>query len=150
MINTRGVESSSLFHLYRFYTVEPCPGHGCHVFIESSEEQNKPVVDTVMVDKSAAYNILGFALPGLGPEIAREFSRRNQNESAVLTASFYLTPAFARVTSDARGYVEGLVNSANLAYNNSDIRLRLEIFCLEELKDFEESDDSVKMLEKFR
>ena len=62
----------------------------------------------------------------------------------------HLTPAFARVTSDARGYVEGLVNSANLAYNNSDIRLRLEIFCLEELKGFEESDDSVKMLEKFR
>ena len=136
----------------RFYTVEPCPGHGCHVFIEESEEQNKPVVDTLMVDKSAMYTIAGFALPGTfsSKEMALEISRRNQNESAVITASFYYTPAFRQVTSDTRGYIEGLVNSANLAYNNSDIDLKLEIFCIEELADFEESEDSVKMLQKFR
>ena len=131
---------------HRFYTVEPCPGHGCHVFIEESEEQNKPVIDTVMVDKSAMYTIAGFALPGIPLEI----SRQNENETAVITASFYFTPAFKQVTSDTRGYIEGLVNSANLAYNNSAINLKLEIFCVEELKGFEESEDSVRMLENFR
>lgn len=132
--------------------MEPCPGHGCHVFIEESEEQNKPVIDTVMVDKSAMYAIAGFALPGKssGKASSLETSRQNQNESAVISASFYYTTAFDQVTSDTRGYIEGLVNSANLAYNNSDINLKLEIFCVEELKGFEESEDSVRMLEDFR
>ena len=133
--------------------MEPCPGHGCHVFIESSEEQNKPVIDTVMVDKSATYAIADFAPPPGGfhsKESLDEISRQNENGSAVVTASFYYTPAFVEVTSDTGAYIEGLVNSANLAYNNSEINLRLEIFCVEELKEFEESEDAVKMLENFR
>ena len=129
--------------------MEPCPGHACHVFIEESEEQNKPVIDTVMVDKSATYAIADLAPPHW-KKSPDEISRQNENDSAVITASFYYTPAFEAVTSDTGAYIEGLVNGANLAYNNSEINLRLEIFCVEKLKEFEESEDAVKMLENFR
>ncbi len=63
---------------------------------------------------------------------------------------FYYTPEFARVTSDPAAYVDGLVSNANMGYANSQINLRLTVFCAQELAGFEETDSPVKMLQDFR
>jgi hypothetical protein len=31
----------------KFFTVESCPGHGCHVFIEQSEVHNNPIINGI-------------------------------------------------------------------------------------------------------
>ncbi len=76
-------------------------------------------------------------------------SPEQQAEKQILSVMFYYSPTFAKVTFDPKGYVEGLVNSANLAYNNSDIPLEMRAFCVEEWVGFVETRSPVQMIMDF-
>jgi hypothetical protein len=99
-------------------------------------------VDAIQFDKAH--------LQVMSPFLRMASSRALANNSrTTITAMFYYTTQFADVTTDPRAYIEGMVNSANMAYNNSNINLRLEIFCVEEYKELKESNDAPGMLEAF-
>jgi hypothetical protein len=72
-----------------------------------------------------------------------------QNSNHVINVIFYYTPEFARVTTNVKEYIDGLVSNANVAYNNSNITLEMRAFCMEEWVGFEETDDPVGMILEF-
>ena len=70
-----------------------------------------------------------------------------QSGRTVLSVNFFYTDEFEWVTADPEGYVNTLVAYANVGYVNSELDMELEIFCIQRLPFFSETDNGAAMLE---
>ena len=108
------------------YAIENC-GPDCHVVVEvSGDNAIHPDYDegNLVTDDS------------LLPTETQDLLRRGEddpNTMATISVIIYYTAEFRRTTPDVRGHVEGLILNTNIAFENSEIPLRLTLYCFLEM-----------------